>query len=296
MFCPAWWVSIKFSTFNQGCATTFMRSPLALICNESEVKRSTKMKTRIFFTLSIFTLISCLNREFSAPHRMEDVNNLDSRIRNVLNEDWIILYEKNLTNIYFCPTCNDPDSNSNIPAFSFFFAESQLKLKGPDSVAFLTAVNPPTYQTKDELMRYIRPDGILKIMIRYEDKWSESKYERVKSMNDTLIAELKANGLSPEKYSSFSDFRANIPDSSKWHKYLTKSDYYFQRLPYNSSITDKSILIDDGLPYDWSYPFYVDKTDSLYYLNKKNSMLYEHSRIMYCIAYALGIEDYEYPL
>ncbi len=34
MFCAAWWVSIKFSTFNQGCATTFMRSPLAPIKND----------------------------------------------------------------------------------------------------------------------------------------------------------------------------------------------------------------------------------------------------------------------
>jgi hypothetical protein len=34
MFCAAWWVSIKFSTFNQGCATTFMRSPLAPMLKE----------------------------------------------------------------------------------------------------------------------------------------------------------------------------------------------------------------------------------------------------------------------
>ncbi len=46
MFCAAWWVSIKFSTFNQGCATTFMRSPLVAM--------------KLIFQISVFILfISC---------------------------------------------------------------------------------------------------------------------------------------------------------------------------------------------------------------------------------------------
>lgn len=44
MFCAAEWVSIKFSTFNQGCATTFMRSPLAVIVADdtATIKQTTK--------------------------------------------------------------------------------------------------------------------------------------------------------------------------------------------------------------------------------------------------------------
>jgi len=50
MFCPAWWVSIKFSTFNQGCATTFMRSPLWVI----------KLVMKLLISISaLCILISC---------------------------------------------------------------------------------------------------------------------------------------------------------------------------------------------------------------------------------------------
>ena len=52
MFCPAEWVSIKFSTFNQGCATTFMRSPLCTI----------KMKRRIIFLALSLSLFSCMEK------------------------------------------------------------------------------------------------------------------------------------------------------------------------------------------------------------------------------------------
>lgn len=256
------------------------------------------MKSILCMFISFIILMSCFKRQLTIPPRNnKDISHLNSRISNVLNDDWIIITEKNITTIYFCPSCNDPvpDSNSNIPFFSSYYAESRLKLNGPDSVAFLTAVNPPVNPSPSELKLYRRPDGILKITIRFDDSWNEAKYSKVKSMNDTLINALKRKGKDPERYSSFLDFRANIPDSSTWKKYLNDYDYYFQPIPYHSSLINKSIFIESGIPYDWTYPFYVDKSDSLYYLNEKNSMYYEYMRVMYSISYALGIEDYVYP-
>ena len=49
MFCSAEWVSIKFSTFNQGCATTFMRSPLTTIAVFAQSDQGLNKGAKIFW-------------------------------------------------------------------------------------------------------------------------------------------------------------------------------------------------------------------------------------------------------
>ena len=240
----------------------------------------------------LLIVVGCSDRNFSTPKKYIEISNLNERIRNVLNEDWILITEGFSTSIYFCPTCNDPDSTAANSYDSFIFPQQQLKLKGPDSVTFLSAVNPASFLSDDDKKASYKPEGILKITIDFEDEWSDQKYQKIKGMNDTLIAALKKKGYTPERLSSFSDFRANIPDTIKWKKFLNEYDFYFQRLPYKSTLINKSILLNGELPNDWSYPFYVDQSDSLYYLNNENNMFAEYGRVLFSIAYALGVDDY----
>ena len=60
MFCPAWWVSIKFSTFNQGCATTFMRSPLTTIAVFAQSDQDLNKGAKIFWFQNFYFLKSIL--------------------------------------------------------------------------------------------------------------------------------------------------------------------------------------------------------------------------------------------
>jgi FtsH-binding integral membrane protein len=60
MFCSAWWVSIKFSTFNQGCATTFMRSPLTTIAVFAQSDQDLNKGAKIFWFQNFYFLKSIL--------------------------------------------------------------------------------------------------------------------------------------------------------------------------------------------------------------------------------------------
>lgn len=194
-------------------------------------------------------------------------------------------------NIYFCRSCGEREIDDERRSSGFIQRLTNFDLHGPDSVALQHMVNPVMYPSKEDLRKMLKPEAIIKISIRFERRWSQSKYDRIKTQNDTLIAVLERK----KQYSAIpsDDFRATIPDSTVWKRYLTEYDFYFERLPYESYLTDKSIIFDADLPGDYNTPFYVDRNDSLYFMNNNNYMgeFYRQSR--YQIAYALGLKDYK---
>lgn len=248
------------------------------------------------FTGLILFIFLLPNTAHLKENPQDVVEKMGNRILNVIDDDWIIEFGKTDLTITFCRSCGIPDSTEKVAGRRIpFMRYHNFEKNGPDSVGFETTVNPTIFPDSADFKFSRKPEGILQIKVRFEKPISEKEYNKRKANNDTLIAAFQRKGVYNRVSGLCGDFRGTIPDPTNWGRYLSDYDFYFQRMPYQSYLTELDVYIEADLPGNWSAPFYVDRSDEFYYMNHDNSLWHFYPRTLFQIAYALGIKDYKTP-
>lgn len=232
-------------------------------------------------------------------------NKMDSlyhEIEFLIGDSW---YFEEITNgfqVTFCKTCRDSYKryldttnlfNRNLTRSDFFKPELI------DSVSYYSTVsNTPISPnlTKEEKINHYskiyRANNIMKFEIRFEEKWTQNKIETIQNKNNQLRDSILTKPLYKSNEGIFSDYRYWLPDR-RWKERTIGLDFYFERLPYNSLILDRSIFIYHNKPFYFSRPMLVDKNDPEYFFKSENELENERQRVLKVIALALGIHDYK---
>jgi uncharacterized protein (DUF433 family) len=144
MFCAAWWVSIKFSTFNQGCATTFMRSPLPailmtnkytkIVCTEDVLWGSPRIVNR---RLAICDVVSFITDQ-GLPEVMKERELSKQEIREALEycSKQACIEDKPLNYCYNCRLRNEKDEPEDFTKYEEFELDGDLYVRG-EGVTYL---------------------------------------------------------------------------------------------------------------------------------------------------------------
>jgi len=243
------------------------------------------------------------------------------QLRQLLNDDWMIVpidsgfsvyynkgqnvkYDQHFT--YTQPKVNMVKTEWDTTS-SYVEKEPQTKVRErpfsyytynniePDSICWFSTLNPSFNYciTNSELRKSYNKDGILKIDITFQSKWSKNKVDNVMNRNNKLSAEMINGGLTNTNESIFYDYRYWVP-KNYWQRKSELYDYWFQRLPYESLITkDYSIFINPNVKCFFCEPLYVDDLDSMYFVKDNNYLEAERQRTLRIIALSLGIQDFE---
>lgn len=271
-------------------------------CFKSEVvpyNQNPPMKKLQLLICSLFLLI-CGTVQTQVNNTVLD--SLYKEVEFLIGDSWFFEETKDGFKVTFCRSCKDAYNNYldttsivNRPLNRASFFKEELI----DSIAnySLVSVSPSGYySTKEEKNTYnkamYKPNGILSFNVRIEKKWSEKKWIEVLSRNNQLKDSILKEPLYKTNMGIFSDYRCFLPED--YLKQRTSGlDFYFERLPYESSIINKSIFIDPNITNYFSRPMLVDRNDPNYYEKNENKLLDERNRTLKIIALTLGIHDYK---
>ena len=236
------------------------------------------------------------------------VENICNNVKQVIGDEWFISQTNEGFDVYYCRTCNEnyqkwlneknrfwkehydtPISQSK--RYEFFSPELA------DSVSYYATVSRPSRAFDDTLNSefdrdWYKKNGILKIQVRFEKKWTDEAYCEVEQKNELLKTEMLKEPLYKASMDMFSDCRFWLPELY-WKQRTASCDFFFQRLPYKSCFYDYSIFIVPDKPYFFTDVLYVDSADEFYYKNKNNFIEDERCKILKIIAVSLGITDFK---
>lgn len=257
------------------------------------------MRLRLLWFLPVFLSASVFGQKKS-----DVLDSLIAEVELLIGEEWYLEETTDGFQVTFCRSCNER-----------FLAKKNIILEDPfevfsdrgaffnealfDSVSYYSTVNPaliPSKWSDEERIAYFtdlyQPDHILRFEIRFEKKWKQSEIDRVQARNDELRDSILRTPLLFSNESIFSDYRYWLP-KDQWRRRITQLDFYFEPLPYSSSILDKSIFIEHNKPFFFSEPMLVDKNDTNYFDKHQNFLEDERKRTLKIIALVLGIQDYQ---
>lgn len=256
------------------------------------------MKKLQLLICSLFILI-CGTVQTQVNDKVLD--SLYKEVEFLIGDSWFFEETKNGFKVTFCRSCKDAYNNYldttsivNRPLNRDYFFKEELI----DSVANYSTVSrsPMGFNTsKEEKIAYntamYKPDGILSFNVRIEKKWSQKKWSEVLARNNQLKDSILKQPLYKTNMAIFSDYRYWLPED--YLKQRTSGlDFYFERLPYESSIINKSIFIEHNKKNYFSEPMLVDKQDPEFFNKNENHLEDERKRTLKIIALVLGIDDY----
>ncbi len=252
--------------------------------------------------LLFFVLIFSSSTLFGQRQK-EKIDSLVDEIELLIGDEWFLEETKDGFQVTFCRSCNEnylaeigvpSDDPFDITPNRFDFFQTELL----DSVCYFSSLNPsilPRKWKEAERTAYFtdlyQADDILRFHIRFEKKWKESNIEKVQARNDEIRDSILRTPLFMSNERIFSDYRYWLPREF-WKRRITTLDFYFERLPYESTILDQSIFIEHNKPGFFSEPMLVDKNDKNYFDRRENHLEAERQRTLKIIALVLGIHDY----
>ena len=253
------------------------------------------------FKVFLFCLL--LNPFHSFAQKNKDaLDSLFSEIEFLIGPSWFFEVTKNGFEVTYCRSCNENYTNyldstdffSRELYRSDFFQEGQI-----DSISYFSMVSNmpiPRNWTDEQRIEYFtelyRADDILKFEVIVDSEWSKEKTTSVLSKNNQLKDSILRKPLYKSNLDIFSDYRFWLP-GEHWKRRTQGLNFYFERMPYESLIMDKSIFILHNKPFFFAEPMLVDKTDSEYFHKEQNRLEDERKRTLKIIALALGIHDYK---
>lgn len=257
----------------------------------------------------ILMLLSCvsmdgLGQSLFEKHRSKEIDSLMNQVDFLLSDDWFVERVNDGFDVYFCRSCQerylaqepDPDYIFGKPRELFFEVEQA------DSVAYFTYINGYCYVNPDlpdsvyhaENLRRFSADDRLKFEIRFVKAWSDSRRTQVQEKNDELKEAIMEEGLQRTNEHIFSDYRYWLPIKRwQWDERVSHLNYWFERMPYQSTTLEQDILIIPDAHNFFCEPMYVDRNDEFYYENKLNKIEPERRRALHIIALVLGVPDYK---
>lgn len=239
----------------------------------------------------------------------EEITQICLKTEKLIGEEWFLQQSENGFVVYFCRSCNEKyqkwisdekladnqvDSLSLRKGRQLFF-----KPEFVDSVSYYGTVSRPTMSfdaTEDEKNNYnknwYKRNGVLKFEIRFEEKWSDEKIIELQKNNCLLEGEILKIPLLKSNTNIFSDYRFWLPED--YFKLRTAAyDFYFERLPYASTLFDYSVFIIPDKPFFFCDVLYVNKSNDLYFNVEANFIEEERLKTLKIIVLSLGINDYK---
>lgn len=260
-------------------------------------------KINVLILLS-FCSIQVFFAQLSFKPKLDSIDSLIIRVQNTLSKEWFVEKKANGFDVFFCRSCNENyiDSINNTPSynrkniqnnasFKFFTREHFFERNGPDSVSYYSTVSQEF--STNEIRKYYEANGVMKIMVRLEQKWSKKKYKSIQNKNNTLKNEITKKSLGKSNMTIFEDYRFWVPNQPWLLNRIKDYDFSFQQLPYTSDWFEYSIFIYQDKPTQFCNIMYCDPLDNLYYKNKRNKLEHERLTALTSIAYALGIKNYK---
>lgn len=257
--------------------------------------------TRFHFLLfSVLTVFGWFHS--TAQSNQLNLEPLVEEIKGLIGDSWYVDTTENGLEITYCRSCGERYSeylrtDDHFQVYleqSDFFTEDLL-----DSVCYFPTVSVlPFLDFKSEqrriayLSNYFRANDILKFNIRFEEKWSQHKYDSILKNNNLLKDMILEKPLYKTSMDIFSDYRFCIPRGDYLMERTAEVDFYFERLPYSSLTLNASIFIEHNKSGFFSKPMLVDKSDEAYFDNSENMLEDERRRILKIVALVLGIHDY----
>ena len=244
-----------------------------------------------------------------------------NQLRSLLNDDWMIVPIDSGFSVYYNKGQNieyEHHFNTNWPnvnvvrhigdsTITYIEKEPQKQVRQkpfsyytynniePDSICWFSTVNPVTFYCANnkELREAYFKDGVLKIDVTFQPKWSKDELKIVQNRNNNLRDEMISNGLTHTNESIFYDYRYWVP-KNYWQRKSKLYDYWFERLPYESDLVNEySIFINPNVKCFFCEPLYVDDSDTLFFNRDENYLEAERQRSLRIIALSLGIQDFE---
>jgi len=236
-----------------------------------------------------------------AQSNQKIIDSLYDEIEFLIGDDWYFEQTKTGFNVTFCRSCQE-NFNSYQETTDFFSRELTrddfFQLELIDSISYYTHVSSYSNlsnHTREEknkfLAEFYKADDILHFELTLSKKWTKEKIESVLSKNNQLKDSILREPLYKSNMGVFSDYRYWLP-TNQWRSRTEGLNFYFERLPYESMIIDKSIFILHNKPFYFAEPMLVDKNDPEYFYYHENNLEDERRRTLKIIALVLGIHDY----
>lgn len=253
------------------------------------------VQIQLFFSV----ILIVFNVQLARAQESENLDSLYNEIEFLIGDSWYLVETKEGFSVTFCRTCTEEYFNyldtMMFPELKrgFFFKSEKI-----DSVAYFPTVssyNGSNFESDEEEIKffteYYKPDAILQFEIVLQKKWSKEYYELAQSKNDLLEKAIRLEPLYKTSPDIFLDYRFWIPGDFFKRRTL-EFDYYFERLPYESELIDKSVFVLHNMPYFFSAPILVDKADEEFFAKRKNLLENEGQRVLKIIALVLKLDDF----
>lgn len=263
------------------------------------------MHTILLPIITFFTVLSCAVKsqtvDFFEENRTYDyIDTVIRKVENTIDENWFVVRNGDGFDIYFCKTCMDACADSLNSKYNTRYNRMRITRQdffntlGPDSIRYYSTVSHRgqllTLDPNEEYKSGVyKKNGVIKISVQFEKKWSEAKYKEVFQHNESIKEDIIKEPLGKSNMDIFADYRFWVPKDRYLLDRSDKGD--FIRLPYESFWYNYSIFIIPDKPSYFTRIMFLNE-EGLEFKGDRVDLNQERIILLNSLAYCLGINDY----